>query len=235
MLSFLQLPPSSYATTSVPWPTDQPLADFAAAFGPTDDEDPVLPPRIAYELMGAAAYAGDTLHTDDECSSFGMFTTIPTNARRYLRSASWRKSFQQCDFRIYLRLSKGLMPEPNCTGEEMALHTLFDYVEQDEHPDATYANDDHYWTLPQFPNDDNYSDAKECCFEGFDVLELFGDEDCDESPDEGAEDVVHPRSNRKLEFMQSNIGQSLGFAYMHPGEWFEAFRPEDVWLEMGLL
>lgn len=229
VLRFLQHP-LSYATTSVPWPTPEPpLADFAVAFGVTDDpddEEPLLPPRMAYELMLAAGYIGDTLHDDDPLS-FRMFPHIPRIARRCMRrSASWRKSFQQCYFRIHSRVRKGLMPTPNCTGEEMALHTLFDYVEADEHPDSKFEDDDIYWTLPHFPNDEDYSSAKNYCLEDFDVLELFQDENSDESSSEGAEDVDLPETKRTLEFMQSDIGRMFAFADMRPEKWFQAFYPQ---------
>lgn len=112
------------------------------------------------------------------------------------------------------------MPSPNCTGEEMALHTLFDHVEDDEHPNSKFQEGDTYWTLPTFPNDAIYSEAKECCFQDFHVLELFN---CEDSVDESIQ----------LEFMQSEIGQAVfGYAYMHPEEWFEAFCPEDFWKEI---
>merc|ERR1711920_901938 len=105
----------------------------------------------------------------------------------------------------------------------MALHTLFDYVEEeDEHPSTKFKGDDAYWALPQFPNDDKYEEAREACLEDFDVLELFEDDD-DESSSEGAEDVDLPGTKPKLEFMQSDIGQRVfNYAYMHPKEWFEA-------------
>lgn len=234
--------PTSYAATSVPWPEhDPPMADFAAAFGRDceSDEEPELPPRMAYELMHGAAYLGDTLHGDWSWRSFGMFVHLPRTARWYLRnSGSWRKSLQQCYFRIYTRLRMGQMPKPNCTGEEMALHTLFDYVEEDEHPDWRFGSDDEYWDLPQFPNDENYSDAKECCLQDYDVLDLYEDEDSDgETSSEDAEDVENshgPGTSRTLEWMQSPLAQRpFHFAHLHPREWFEAFDPKVFWAEVA--
>lgn len=128
------------------------------------------------------------------------------------------------------------MPNPNCTGEEMALHTILDYAEED------FEEDEDYLALPQFANDEDFDLAREALFEDQDVLELFEDDDSGESSENGAEDVAHASSNRKLEFMQKlsdrfellEVFRGCHFAHIHPEEWFEAFRPAELWLELGI-
>ena len=124
------------------------------------------------------------------------------------------------------------MPAPNCVGEEMALITLFDHVEEDEHPDSKYDSDDVYWTLPQFLNDEDYSGAKESCLEDCDVENLFQDEDGDGSSDDGVEEVDLVHTNHRLAFMRNDIAQMFAYSPMHPKEWFEAFRSERFWAEV---
>merc|ERR1712194_877294 len=100
-------------------------------------------------------------------------------------------------------------------GEEMALHTILNYAEEDFEEDVDYL------ALPQCANDEDFDLAREALFKDQDVLELFEDD--------------NSGSNRKLEFMQSGIGQQLcHFAHIHPEEWFEAFRPAELWLELGI-
>ena len=44
------------------------------------------------------------------------------------------------------------MPTPNCTGEEMLLHTLFAFVRDDGHPDSKYKENDAYWARALYAN-----------------------------------------------------------------------------------
>lgn len=184
------------------------------AFGSTDDEDPILPPRMAYELMIAAAYFGDMLDGDD-CSSFdNVRAVLPGSARQFFpevldgTSANWRKSFQQCYFRIYVRLRNGQMPTPNCIGEEVVLHTLFDYVEENEHP----FRDPIYWALPEFRNDDDYNAAF------FSLRE---------------QDLHHPSLPRShvRTFLRTYV--RICVCVCSPEQWFEAFYPERFWAEIA--
>lgn len=248
LMSFLQHR-ICYSVTALPGPEPEiPLADFNAAFGIRDlgtqtkddsddcsddysDEVPGLPPRMAYELMESASWLGDNMDDDE-----GFF--LPRIARRHLRrSASWRRSFQQCYFRIYWRLRRGQMPKPNCTGEEMALHTMFDYVEDDEHPNSKYDSNDIYWTLQKHPNDEDYEMAKEQTdvFEDHDVLGLFKDEgdssSSDGRGDTDTDDADLIQTHHKLDFMKGPIGRVFAYGPMHPKEWFEPFRNERFWAD----
>jgi hypothetical protein len=54
---------------------------------------------------------------------------LPKVARPYFKSSKeWRDSFQECYVRIAMRLQKGLPPQPNCTGEELAFYNILPRV-----------------------------------------------------------------------------------------------------------
>jgi len=133
-----------------------------------------------------------------------------------------------------MRLRQGLIPIPNCTGEEMALHTMFDYIEESESPESSHLSEDpDYVKLPRYPNDENWNEAKEYCFEDFDVLEVFKDEHPGHLSDSDEEYVDLPETTRQLAVMCGDVGQQvLGFAHMHPSEWFHVFRTETFWADV---
>ena len=62
---------------------------------------------------------------------------------------------------------QGLWPNPNCTGEEMALHKII------EHASEVDADEDIYDTLPEHEEDDDFDTISDIMFEDHDVLMLF--------------------------------------------------------------
>jgi hypothetical protein len=64
------------------------------------------------------------------------------------------------------------VPNPNCTGEEMALHKIIEYA-SDFAEDEEECQIDDYYALPVHLEDDNFNDMREHLFEDHDVLMLF--------------------------------------------------------------
>jgi hypothetical protein len=54
--------------------------------------------------------------------------------------------------RLASRLAKGMEPQPNCTGEEMALHKIIEMARYDDFE----AFDDELEALPSHPKDDDF-------------------------------------------------------------------------------
>ena len=78
------------------------------------------------------------------------------------------------------------MPKPNCTGEQMALHTILNFAQ-----DVYDFKEDElrtYLTLPEFANDQNFFAARDELFKDWDVLDLFDDENYGESSEKSGLD-----------------------------------------------
>jgi hypothetical protein len=105
--------------------------------------------------------------------------------------------------------SAGVIPSPRCTGEEMALHILLDFVSGDiQDLDDTHAEDKDFRALPETTRglSESLSLAKDNWFEDHDVLMLFDD---------------------VLEGIESDeeIGNVMGIINLQPDSWFIPFRP----------
>jgi hypothetical protein len=131
----------------------------------------------------------------------------------YKKSPMWRKAFVECHMRIAARLSNGLDPSPNCTGEEMALHNIINMAEADDE----YELDE---SLVKFKNDQNFSLLRENVVEDEDVLMLFEDGDNGHS---GEVDRYTP-GPLLTNILWGDAGKIAGVANLHPADWFIPFR-----------
>jgi len=208
--------------------------DWATLFGPDskmnggeEDDDIWLTPRMASKIHHQAIVVGDIMFDDLSCRM--SHPRLPKIARPFFqKSKVWRLAFRDCYFRIIMRLQKGLPPQPNCTGEEMAFHNIMDGV-----PDAEefFDQDKDFLSLPEYPNDDDYSTVQDCVIQDEDVLELFdqGDRGYDDSDDEDNDPnvnnpILDPGS--KASFMLGRGGEMIRTANLHPKDWFLAFRKD---------
>ena len=139
----------------------------------------------------------------------------------YKKSPMWRKAFVECHMRIAARLSKGLAPSPNCTGEEMALHNIINMAEADDH----YEVDE---SLVKFKNDQNFGLLRENVVEDEDVLMLF------EDGDNGHSGGIFGNNNDEVDrytpgplltdLLWGDRGKITRVANLHPADWFIPFR-----------
>ena len=83
-----------------------------------------LTPRMAYQLWHQAVILNDMIGEDD----FIVRDDLPAVARPFLKQRAWRDNFRQCFVRLGLRLMLGKLPEPNCTGEEIAFKVMIDHA-----------------------------------------------------------------------------------------------------------
>mmetsp|Transcript_42218 Transcript_42218/g.47013 ORF Transcript_42218/g.47013 Transcript_42218/m.47013 type:complete len:251 (+) Transcript_42218:56-808(+) len=192
-----------------------------------EDEDIWLTPRMAAKIHNQAIVVGDIMF-DDDLSSKSSHPRLPKIARPFFqKSEVWRLSFRDCYFRIAMRLQKGLPPQPNCTGEEMAFHNIMDGVPDiEEH----FEDNEDFQALPKYHNDDDYFTVRDCAIQDEDVLELFdpGDGGHDDTDDEDNSNVDNPilGPGSKASFMLGSGGAMMRTANLHPNTWFLAFRKD---------
>ena len=207
--------------------------DWARLFGPKagdddedDDDGPWLTPRMAARLHHVAIRDAYSMLDDWKFNP----PILPKVARPFFKkSRDWRESFRDCYLRIGMRLQKGLPPNPNCTGEELALHNII-YIAPDAEDGMDFVDDDYYIFkgLPKFPNDEDYNLVTDNAVEDMDVMELFGHGDNgywhydDDDDDTG---VLGPES--QASYMLGSRGDAMRVNNLHPSEWFHAFRDED--------
>jgi len=217
------------------WEVSKP--DWATLFGSDkmndddgdedEDEDIWLTPRMAAKIHNQAIVVGDIMF-DDDLSSKSSHPRLPKIARPFFqKSEVWRLAFRDCYFRIAMRLQKGLPPQPNCTGEEMAFHNIMDDVPDiEEH----FEDNEDFQALPEYLNDDDYFTVRDRAIQDEDVLELFdpGDSGYDDSDDEDNSNVDNPilEPGSKASFMLGSGGAMMRTANLHPNTWFLAFRKD---------
>ncbi len=213
------------------------IPDWAKLFGPdskeNDDEDeevneedddgPWLTPRMAAKIHHVAIVDADTLLAD-----YGFCPPrLPKIARPFFkRSRKWRLAFRDCYVRIGLRLQKGLPPQPNCTGEEMAFHNI---MEQVPDVDDVLYDDENYTNLPEYPNDNDYHLVKDLAVQDEDVLMLFEQNDTgyDSNSDEDEINVDNALGPGSIaDFMLGSGGARVRAVNIHPSDWFKAFRKD---------
>ena len=214
------------------WPqcVDGPF-DWARLFGhSTDDDDedgPWLTPRMAARIHCAAIEDAERILV--QCKELDFPPRLPKVARPFFKkSKEWRESFRECYVRIGMRLQKGLPPSPNCTGEELAFHNIMERVRGDE---LGIEFDESFEALPRFANDENYGLINDVAVDDEDVLCLYEDGDngySDSDTDEPNVDnsVLGPGS--LAAFMLGSGGDRMRVSYLHPSEWFHAFRADNV-------
>ena len=171
-----------------------------------------ITPRMAARIHHTAI-----LHSDIDVD---WPPRLPKVARPFFKqSREWRESFRDCHLRIAMRIQKGLDPQPNCTGEEMAFHNIV-YLA----PDADDAIHEEIEEIPENPNDDEYGKVRENGVEDEDVLMLFETGDDDDDDEVGVDNpVLGPGS--VAAFMLGSP-DALRVAHLHPLEWFHAFKEE---------
>lgn len=178
-----------------------------------------LTPRLAFFLHLRATILADQL-ADDLASDIvdpGIGTldlgaalmwegVLPPTVERDATRA-WAERFVACFETIAGRLAAGRVPYPNCTGEEMALHTILDHAESlAADGEVAAAFHDWYGHLPASADDEDFAWLREVLFEDHDVLLLF-----DPALD-GIEDPDNP------------VHQQLGMANLEARSWFLPFR-----------
>ena len=216
------------------WPScvDNNKPNWASLFGlgsemyelGAEDQDIWLTPRMAAKIHHIAIADGHSLLEDISCKL--LHPRLPKISRPFFqKSNGWRLAFRDCYVRIGLRLQKGLPPQPNCTGEEMAFDNIMRRV-----PDAEEELYEEFESLPKYPKDDDYSTVRDYAVEDNDVLELFesNDHGFDDSDNEDHNDpnvdnpILGPGS--KADFMLGSGGAMMRTANLHPKDWFLAFR-----------
>ena len=224
--------------------------DWANLFGAKSDDDedgPWLTPRMAALMHSVAIYAADSMFLDSE---YMDHPPLPRIARPFFKkSKEWRESFRDCYVRIAMRLQKGLPPQPNCTGEELAFRNILvdsqdrandemlfesddevdsDDDEDDDDEDIDSFNNE-FKRLPKFPNDGNFDLVGDIAVQDEDVLMLYeeGDNGYSDS-DEDETKVDNPVLGANTSMLLGAIGARMNATFIHPGEWFIAFKVNDV-------
>jgi hypothetical protein len=180
-----------------------------------------LTPQMAKNLH-CQAFNMAQLHLEDTIDEPWYTGKLPKIATPfYKKSPMWRKAFVECHMRIAARLSKGLDPSPNCTGEEMALHNIINMAEADD----DYEVDE---SLVKFKNDQNFSLLRENVVEDEDVLMLF------EDGDNGHSGGIFGNNNDEVDrytpgplltnILWGDAGKIARVANLHPADWFIPFR-----------
>lgn len=166
--------------------------DFAALYGPDDDEW-VLTPRLAYVLCETAWYLADEwrLVADDDYVRRHLPRIGHTVATR-----EWRERFADCFERLGERIAAGDGESSilaTCTAEELALHMILTTAWH--HLADGYFDGDVLTDLPDHGDDDrDFALLHEVLFEDHDVLLLYrADLDGIEDDDLVAESNLHPR------------------------------------------
>ena len=195
-----------------------------------DDDGPWLTPRMAARIHFTALMLATVMldHDDDDDGDGINAPRLPRIARPFFKNSNeWRLSFRDCYVRIAMRLQKGLPPKPNCTGEELAFHNIMDEA---RYTDMMEEDDE----LPTFPNDDDYETVRENAVQDDDVLDLYekGDNGYSDS-DEDETRVDNPVHGKKVSFMLGAGGDRMGAVYLHPGEWFIAFKDKHFTNHLG--
>lgn len=221
--------------------------DFATLFAAADHVGPVLDegcqaylaglecaaceqaitPRVASALHAAAEVlfehvtegAAEQFDEATCTNSFGLGEVLPPVALRYAAAnPGWLGTFLATVRNVGLRLAAGEVPYPRSTAEEMALHAVMDHT--DDWFDTLFfikseGEDCSFFALPfQSPGSgDDFEDieavaeavehAREVLFEDWDVLMLF---------------------DRALDGIEeSDDHEMMGFANLHPRDWFTPF------------
>ncbi len=182
----------------------------------------VLSPRMAFMLVEGLADLEANLGSEfleapvrsdgsvdlSACPSRGLLPPVA----QVERSRGWMVRFIQCFSDLRSRLESGLLPSPQCTGEEMALHLGIGVAERLEGAGVLnrwYGN----WER-SFPAvhayDLDFGWVRDILFEDHDVLMLFNP---------ASAGIAAPGNL---------IGEYLGVAHLSPDEWFIPFRGADL-------
>jgi hypothetical protein len=178
----------------------------------------LLTPRMAFFLHLGAVLLSDYFEMDLEAATVRADGTIEPDSSSWFQgelprlatasmTEAWACRFIACFDTIAGRLASGRDPEPNCTGEEMALHIIIAFAEGHYHDGVTEeVFGDYYAEFPVHEHDEDFDRIRDLAFEDHDVLWLFDD----------ALDGIEASTNP--------VNQQLGIANLHPTQWFLPFR-----------
>jgi len=217
------LPPKKTATNVQQSPFDE------------DEWDSVwLTPKMACKLFIYAIELRDLILDDPDAQEYDL----PPCARPFLRKRTWMESYAECFARIAARLSRGMEPSPNCTGEEMAVHRITSYANDCGFSTSLEDYETFISKLPSHPNDDDYDAVADLAVEDDDVLMLFHEEDDDdEDLDAFAVDDDDDHFEEKPKSFNKAFAEALDEnddpCNLLPTHWFEAFRLENFKNHIG--
>lgn len=162
--------------------------------------DSWLTPRTACKLFHAAQSLVKLLSD----KSYGplLLSQLPLVCRPFITKGWWVHAYLQCLRRIAARLAKGMPPKPNCTGEEMVLHSLLLHaaeLESDDMAGLAPGLD----RLPVFKHDGDFDLVRRRAVQDQDVLMLYDMDDLDE---------------------EEEAQMFNDYVNLHPAEWFIAFN-----------
>ncbi|MFD3575887.1 tetratricopeptide repeat protein [Streptomyces sp. NPDC058644] len=181
------------------------------------DQDPWQPSGRTLKVLEAALDIACDM-TYDEIEEIGgkpikskkcwhfMLGDLPSQTWR--QSRNWRRKFARCYDDLARDIRAGHLPEPTCTGEEMALHVALQNASAMTVDDEAFVND-LTRGLPGSPDDFNWDDCKDLLFQDHDVLWLYW------PWMSGIEDPENP------------INEFARVAYLRPEDWFEPFRKDN--------
>lgn len=166
-----------------------------------------MTPRMALKFYEAGCSLLVVLHEqwDEVAQEDSLF---PKCCDPYLKNNFWKISFMAAIHRVIFRLTKGLVFQPNCTAEEMAVHMIYEYLDRDYNFDPKWNEE--MMSLPNYgQRDTKFEETVECGVEDEDVLMLFD---------------KNERMVRALLNDRSYLYHHCGIANLHPSTWFLAFR-----------
>lgn len=195
------------------------------------DEDPDgfdsdghwLTPRMALKLHESAVRLFVEWRVNPGVTTVLHCNQLPTILKPFLRSESWRAEFAECFLRLASRIAKGILPSPNCTGEEMALNLVI------SHAKSSHFTPEGYAELPSYGPDSDYERVEDLAVEDQDVLMLLDEQTggaCIPPSwdlEEPAEEDEFNWSQIVQSMMHGQIQETMGLANLHPAEWFIAF------------
>ncbi|MFF0465680.1 hypothetical protein [Streptomyces mexicanus] len=180
-----------------------------------DEGEEILTPRtravlcLALQQLSAQAWQEVATLGDQPAqrTAGGLFGSLPRVTWR--QNASWRRQMARAFDDLAADCASGTDVEPRCTGEEMALHLGIARA-QDLTRNRPRLVRDTVAGLPEDRADFDWDACSDVLFQDYDVLMLF-----DNSLD-GIEDP------------EGDVHQSLGMVNLAPGDWFDAFDPEQA-------
>ncbi|MFJ9041060.1 hypothetical protein ACIRF8_31360 [Streptomyces sp. NPDC102406] len=179
-----------------------------------EDEGPLTPRTAAVlaragEELSTLAWQEVTALGDEPLAhgAGGVFGQLPAITRR--QDGQWRRQMARAfdDLTGDLRTAAPAGVEPQCTGEEMALHLMIIRARSIT-TNRPRAVQDLVAHLPQSGADYDWPGCSDLLFEDHDVLMLF------DARLDGMEDP------------DSDVHQALGMVNLAADEWFEPFRAE---------
>lgn len=148
-----------------------------------------LTPRSAYVFIHCGHSLVDMIQKNPDLFD----ESFPEICRPFLKDEDWREKFYQCLLRIAARISKGMGPKPNCTGEEFALYLIKEFASDPSKSTGKVMLGDAIKILPEHWMDDCFEDVYSNNVDDEDVLALFDNPDfCVNQENEDFRENLHP-------------------------------------------